>query len=149
MAPTRDPAITSRMMAAVKAKNTKPETTLRRALFARGLRYRIHDKRLPGRPDLVFSSARVVVFVDGDFWHGQGWKERGLSGFEEQFPSNREFWVRKIKRNVERDIEVNEMLKHQAWMVIRVLESAVKADLERVAAAIEAEVKRRASGQAT
>lgn len=131
------------MMAAVKAKDTKPEMALRRQLFSRGLRYRLHDKQLPGRPDLVFPLARVVVFVDGDFWHGQGWRERGLSGFEEQFPSNREFWVRKIRRNVERDIEVNKMLTDQGWKVLRVLESEVRADIERVGSRIEAEVRKR------
>src|SRR5438309_2126139 len=72
----RDPKVTSRIMAAVRGKNTEPEWLLRRALFRRGLRFRVHVKTLPGRPDIVFSSVRVVVFVDGDFWHGAGWRER-------------------------------------------------------------------------
>ena len=94
----RDPVVTSRMMAAVRGKNTQPELALRKLLFARGLRYRLHDRRLPGCPDVVFPGARLAVFVDGDFWHGQGWKERGLKSYEDQFPTNRNFWVAKIKR---------------------------------------------------
>lgn len=135
------------MMAAVRAKDTKPELSLRRALFARGLRYRLHYKRLPGRPDLVFPSARVAVFVDGDFWHGGGWQERGLSRFEDQFPSNRDFWVKKIGRNIARDVEVNKALSHAGWRVIRILESQIKSDLSRQASLVESAVgKRRDEG---
>lgn len=128
------------MMAAVRSKNTRPELALRKLLFARGLRYRVHDRRLVGRPDLVFSGAKLAVFVDGDFWHGGGWKARGLSSFEEQFPSNREFWVAKIKRNVERDRVVNAALADQGWSVFRVLESQVKKDPVRIAVEIAARV---------
>lgn len=141
MAGRRDPAITSRMMARVRAKNTGPEIALRRELFRRGLRYRIHVGGLPGRPDICFPHARVAVFVDGDFWHGKGWEMRGLAGFEEQFPTNRRFWVDKISRNMARDREVNDELAVRGWDVFRVLESQLKTDLHAQADMIEGRVR--------
>src|SRR5689334_17897414 len=103
-APPRDPRITSKIMAAVKAQDTEPERILRSALHRLGLRFRLHGKKLPGRPDIVFQKARVAVFVDGDFWHGGGWKARGFNSFEAQFVSVRSsFWLEKIRGNVARD----------------------------------------------
>jgi DNA mismatch endonuclease (patch repair protein) len=120
-------------MSAVRAKDTRPELALRKYLHAHGLRYRLHDKRLIGRPDIVFARSKLVVFVDGDFWHGAGWKERGLSSFEEQFPSRRDFWSAKIARNVQRDQEVNTALAVEGWRVIRVFASEITTDLPAVA----------------
>lgn len=133
------------MMAAVKSKNTRPELRLRQNLFSRGLRYRLHYKRLPGRPDIVFVSARLVVFVDGDFWHGLGWERRGLLTIADQFPTNTTFWVQKLQRNVERDLEVNEKLTELGWTVLRFYESEVLANVLGVCAVIEREVRLRAS----
>lgn len=149
MSGRRDPAVTSRMMAAVRGKDTRPEMTLRRHLFARGLRYRVHDRRLPGHPDLVFAGAKLAVFVDGDFWHGAGWRERGLSSMAEQFPTRREFWVEKIRRNVERDQEVNAALLARGWEVFRVFASVVERDVAGVGDEIAARVaaRREASGK--
>jgi DNA mismatch endonuclease, patch repair protein len=75
---------------------------------------------LPGRPDLVLSRFRLVVFVDGDFWHGNAWRLRGLARFEDQFPTNTEFWVTKIRGNMRRDQEVNAALRVAGWRVLRV-----------------------------
>lgn len=130
-------------MAAVRAKNTKPELALRSYLHAHGLRFRIHDAKLMGHPDLVFRSAKVAVFVDGDFWHGAGWRERGLKGYEEQFPSRREFWVAKIARNIERDRAVNRALESQGWKVIRVFASELSGQLPTVARGITRAVRER------
>jgi DNA mismatch endonuclease (patch repair protein) len=123
----RDPAVTSRMMAAVRNKDSKAELALRRQLYARGLRYRLHARDLPGRPDLVVRKYRLAVFVDGDFWHGNAWKVRGLARFEDQFPSNRDFWVAKIRRNMQRDQEVTATLVANGWTVVRLWESDVLA----------------------
>jgi len=133
----RDPSVTSRIMAAVHAKNTRPELALRSYLHAKGLRF---------RPDLVFVRARIAVFVDGDFWHGAGWKERGLKGYEEQFPSRREWWVAKIARNMERDSHVNHVLESQGWIVIRVFTSQLSTDLPAVADRIINRVRHRCLG---
>jgi len=134
MGAPRDPKVTSRIMAAVRDRDTEPERLLRCALFRLGLRFRLHAKRLPGRPDIVFSGKRVAVFVDGDFWHGGGWKERGFATFEEQFSSHKSaFWIRKIRGNVERDRRANIELRKMGWKVVRFWESAVRRSPERCA----------------
>lgn len=139
----RDPAVTSRIMAAVRSKDTGPEVALRRELHRRGLRYRLHVKQLPGRPDIAFVAAKLVVFVDGDFWHGAGWRERGFSSWQEQFAGHRDpaKWRTKIARNIERDHEVEDQLHALGWCVVRILESEIKGNLagaaDKVCAALQ------------
>lgn len=124
----RDPAVTSRIMSAVKGKDTQPELLLRRELHRRGLRYRLHVAGLPGRPDIVFTRAKLAVFVDGDFWHGHGWRERGFDSVEGQFAGHREpeKWIRKIQQNTARDVLVAQQLAAAGWAVFRVLETDVR-----------------------
>jgi DNA mismatch endonuclease Vsr len=81
----RDPAVTSRMMARVRSKDSKAELALRRALHARGFRYRLHGKEVLGRPDIVNRSRRLAIFVDGDMWHGNEHHRRGLASLAELF----------------------------------------------------------------
>ncbi|HEB72371.1 MAG TPA: very short patch repair endonuclease [Nitrospirae bacterium] len=123
----RNPKIVSKTMRAVKSADTKPEMKLRRGLFARGLRYRVHRKSLPGKPDIVFGPAMVAVFVDGDFWHGGQWKRRGFKslGAQLQKVNNKKYWIEKIKRNMARDTQNNEKLKKAGYKVIRVWESDI------------------------
>jgi DNA mismatch endonuclease (patch repair protein) len=121
------------MMAAVRGKDTKAELALRRALHRRGLRYRLHPSDIPGRPDIVIRSRRLAVFADGDMWHGNAWRLRGLSRLEEMFPTNTEFWTKKIRRNMERDREVTARLAEEGWTVVRVWESDILADLDAAA----------------
>jgi DNA mismatch endonuclease (patch repair protein) len=129
-------------MAAVRAKNTEPERMLRSALFRRGLRFRINVRKLPGCPDIVFSGAHVVVFVDGDFWHGAGWRERGFTSMEAQFVGQRrsEFWIKKIQANVERDRRVDKLLGESGWRVVRLWESDVRKSLDVCVAKVAAAV---------
>lgn len=115
-------------MAAVKGKDTKAELELRRALHRRGLRYRLHPSDVPGRPDIVIRSRRLAVFADGDMWHGNAWRLRGLSRLEDMFPNNTEFWTKKIRRNMERDREVTARLRGEGWTVVRIWESEILAD---------------------
>jgi DNA mismatch endonuclease (patch repair protein) len=138
----RDAATTSKIMAAVRDRDTRPELALRRAVHARGLRYRVHPRDVVGRPDLVNRGRRVAVFVDGDFWHGNPaeWRRRGFESMEQQFPeAKRERWTAKLERNVERDREVTAALEKAGWTVVRLWESEVRANPElaadRVAAA--------------
>ncbi len=107
-------------MARIKGQNTKPEVQLRKALFSLGLRYRLHDKRLPGRPDLVFVKFKAVVFVHGCFWHGHNCK---LFVVPE---TNREFWIHKISGNRQRDDRVCAELKQLGWRVLTVWECALR-----------------------
>ncbi|WP_313197173.1 very short patch repair endonuclease [Rhizobium sp.] len=110
----------SQMMAGIKGKNTKPELAIRKALFALGCRYRIHDKRLPGKPDLVFSSRKAVLFVEGCFWH-----QHHCHLFK--MPSSKQdFWRAKIEGNRLRDMRVREELQVQGWRHLTVWECALK-----------------------
>ena len=138
----RDPKITSRIMSAVRNRDTRPELVLRSALWRRGLRYRLRVKLL-GKPDIVFPSRKVAVFVDGDYWHGNAWRVRRLSSFEAQFDgmNNAEFWRSKITTNMERDSKVNEALSSSGWTVIRVFESQLVNDIEGVVGQIDAIVR--------
>ena len=124
-----------RAMANVRSKDTDIEIAVRRAVHARGLRFRKHVRGLPGTPDLVFAGARIVVFVDGDFWHG--W----------QFPAWRHkltpFWAEKIDANRRRDRRNFARLRRQGWLVLRVWEHDVVANAEQVADRIEAAVRTR------
>ena len=107
----------SRCMAAIKGKDTKPEMIVRKYLFSRGLRFRVQVKKLPGTPDIVLPKYKIVVFVNGCFWHGH----EGCKYF--RLPkSNVEFWREKIERNIERDKESMKALFDLGWKVIRVWE---------------------------
>lgn len=110
----------SLMMSGIRGKDTKPETLIRKALFARGWRYRLHDKRLPGKPDLVFPRLRAVIFVDGCYWHGHDCHLFKM-------PSSRvDFWAEKIGRNRQRDIDVRRKLDEFGWRHLTVWECALK-----------------------
>ncbi|GLC26348.1 very short patch repair endonuclease [Roseisolibacter agri] len=140
----QDPAFVSRRMAAVRSTNNAAEVALRKALHRLGLRYRLYDSALPGRPDIVFASARVAVFVDGDYWHGRVLVEQGSRAFRRSIgPTNRAYWLVKIRRNVARDAEHAAVLRAAGWRVIRLWEKDVKADVERYAHRIARIVRRR------
>ena len=133
MAQRRDPAVTSRTMSRVRSKDSRAELALRRQLHAQGLRYRLHASDVLGRPDIVIRKWKFAVFVDGDMWHGNEHHRRGLSSLAELFPTNTEFWVSKITKNIERDRTVTDKLTEDGWMVVRVWESHVLADPAGVA----------------
>lgn len=108
-----DRASRSRNMAAIGPTDTKPEIAVRRYLHAAGLRYVLNDKRLAGRPDLVFPHHRLVVFVHGCFWH----RHKGCR-FTTHPATNVLFWTRKFEANVKRDAAKSALLKGQGWRVI-------------------------------
>lgn len=107
-------------MARIKGRNTKPEVVLRKALFSLGLRYQLHQKRLPGTPDLVFPKYRAVVFIHGCFWHGHGCKLFVVPA------TNRDFWVQKLGRNRSRDQDTFGALRGLGWRVMTVWECALR-----------------------
>lgn len=121
MADTYSKETRSRVMARVRARDTSPEVVLRKTLFAAGIRgWRCHKRDLPGCPDLAFSRARLVVFVDGGFWHGHPKKWwPGRSGA---------YWDAKITRNIARDRQVDEELAALGWCVIRLWDFDVLRD---------------------
>ena len=118
----------SEIMSAIRGKHTAPEVIVRRAAHRLGLRFRLHVSRLPGRPDLVFSRWRTVVFVNGCFWHRhKGCKRTTIP------KSNRTFWMRKFRENASRDKAHYKRLRADSWRVvvlwqcqIRTIESAIR-----------------------
>lgn len=105
----------SEVMATVKSKHSKIEKKVANLLKARGIRYRLHSKTLPGKPDFYFTKLKTVLFVDSCFWHGC--RYHGT-----QPKSNSEFWTKKISRNKERDREVDKQYREMGWRVIRIWE---------------------------
>lgn len=120
MADIVSPEKRSAMMAGIRGKDTRPEIIIRKALFARGLRYLVHDKRLPGKPDLVFPKRKAVIFVEGCFWHGHDCHLFKM-------PSTRQdFWKTKISVNRQRDARVRADLQELGWRYLTVWECALK-----------------------
>lgn len=115
-------------MRSIKSANTEPEQILRKALRAKGLRFRTCLSRPEGKPDIVFPRDRVSIFVDGDFWHGNQWRKRGLRDLEDQFrqTKGKDYWLKKIQRNMRRDCAVTAKLLAEGWTVIRFWESEIK-----------------------
>ena len=110
-----------RCMASIKSRNTKPEVLVRKFLFARGLRFRINVKRLPGTPDIVLKKYRTCIFVNGCFWHGhEGCKYYVMP------KTNTEFWKAKIERNRARDLDRRIKLRDMGWHVIQIWECQLK-----------------------
>jgi len=120
MADVVSPETRSRMMSGIRAENTVPEMRVRRGLHARGFRFRLHCRELPGKPDIVFPKYRAVIFVHGCFWHAH---ECALF----KWPKTREdFWKGKIGKNRIRDLAVMDELARQGWRVLIVWECALK-----------------------
>lgn len=85
-----------------------------KALWARDLRYRKNDPKVFGKPDFTFKRLKIAVFCDSEFWHGKDWKQT-----RKRFKSNRDYWLAKIERNIQRDMEVNKRLRNEGWTVLR------------------------------
>ena len=110
----------SRMMSGIRGKDTKPEMVIRKALFRQGFRYRLHDARLPGKPDIVFPKYRAIILVNGCFWH------RHDCHLFKWPKTRREFWKNKITGNVERDRKNLAKYREQRWRVLVIWECALK-----------------------
>jgi DNA mismatch endonuclease (patch repair protein) len=120
MPDTFDQATRSRIMSRVRSTNTTPELRLRKALFARGLRYRIHASNLPGKPDIVFPGRKAIIFVHGCQWHWHGCSRSRMPS------TNVEYWESKISRNQERDRAHRSKLTTNGWRVLIVWECSLK-----------------------
>lgn len=135
MSDVLSPAQRSFCMSRNRGSDTKPEVSLRRALWKLGLRFRIRSD-LPGRPDIIFRISRTVVFVDGCFWHG-------CPDHFQKPRTNAEFWSGKIARTAERDREADSKLKSAGWEVIRIWEHDIKKDVEACARLVQRTVCKR------
>lgn len=123
-------------MKQVKNKDSKIEVLLRKELWKRGLRYQKNSTSVIGKPDIVFKGKKVAIFCDSEFWHGYNWEER-----KNDIKSNQNFWIPKIERNIQRDIEVNERLNKLGWTVLRFWGNAIKKNLSECADEIEKAIK--------
>lgn len=125
-------------MQRVKCKNTEIELRLRKELWSRGVRYRKNVSKITGKPDIAFIGKKVAVFCDSEFWHGYDWKRQRAA-----IKSNRDFWIPKIERNIERDKKVNEALKAEGWTVLRFWGNEIKNNVEQCADLVIAALKER------
>jgi DNA mismatch endonuclease (patch repair protein) len=108
-------------MSRIRSRGTKPEQLLKKALWQAGVRYKTPKKPLFGKPDISLKKYKLVIFVDGAFWHGHDWENR-----KNAIKSNPEFWIAKIERNMQRDQEVNAYYQSQGWTVLRFWDFEVK-----------------------
>lgn len=122
-------------MSAVKSKDTSIELILRKALWKRGIRYRKNYNVLPGKPDIAITKYKIAVFCDSEFWHGFDWEHRKLD-----FKSNRKYWIEKIEKNMERDLQVDKNLRSMGWKVIRFWGRDIQKNLEYCCSVIEDEI---------
>lgn len=121
-------------MQKIKSKDTKIEIMLRKALWNRGYRYRKNYTKLPGKPDIVLTQYKIVIFCDGEFFHGKDWavlKPRLEKG------NNGEFWISKISRNMKRDNEINKRLLFEGWTVIRFWGDEIKKHTDECVKVVE------------
>ena len=110
----------SARMKKISSKDTGCEMVLRKMLWQTGARYRLHAKDLPGKPDIIFKGLKLVIFIDGDFWHGFNWEKR-----KPGIKANREYWIKKIEGNIARDVIINGKLKTLGFTVLRFWEHDV------------------------
>lgn len=112
-------------MSRIRSKNTRVEILLRKALWAKNIRFRIHPDKIMGSPDIFIAKYKLVIFIDGDFWHGYNW-----AAARERLKSNKEFWVAKIERNMQRDNQVNLYFDEKGFTVMRFWEHQIKTRLD-------------------
>lgn len=127
-----------------RSRDTRAEVLLRRELWKRGLRFRLHYTHLPGKPDIIFPRAKLVVFCDGDFWHGRNWKQRRSRLAR---GANAEYWIPKIQANIRRDRKVSQQLIAAGWKVLRFWETEVLLKPGAAAAAVEREIRNALEGE--
>lgn len=125
-------------MKAIRYKDTKIEMVLRKELWSRGIRYRKNCKDVSGKPDIVFKGKKVAVFCDSEFWHGYDWGNQ-----KDRIGTRRDYWFPKIERNMERDREVNNLLRSNGWTVIRFWGKQISKDTKGCADEIQKTLEKR------
>lgn len=122
----------SDLMRKIKSTKTKPEIALRRALRKEQIKFRCYNKKLPGKPDFELLKKKIVIFIDGEFWHGYNWKVK-----KKRIKAHREYWIPKIERTIKRDNKNNLQLRKLGWSVLRFWEQEIKKDLQKCIKRIE------------
>jgi len=111
----------SALMKKIRSTETTPEIVFRKILWAEGFRYRKNNNKLPGTPDICMPKHELVIFIDGEFWHGYNWKKK-----KRRIKTNRKYWIPKIEKNMERDKKNAKLLKKEGWKVVRFWEHEIK-----------------------
>lgn len=125
----------SKTMSRIRGKDTSIEILLRKELYRRGIRYRKNYKKLPGRPDIAITKYKIAIFCDGEYFHGgPDWEERKKKIAK---GANADYWIAKIERNIERDIEKEQQLKYLGWTVIRFWGKDIKKNVSACADAVQ------------
>jgi len=128
------------VMQAIRGKDTTIEMMLRKKLWEKGYRYRKNYNKIVGKPDIVFPKYKIAIFCDSTFWHGYNWEEK-----KKRIGTNREYWIRKIEGNIERDKRINQELIAGGWIVLRFWETDIKKNLDECVAKIEEAIQQRKS----
>jgi len=128
------PAQRKRNMQKIKSRDTSIELLLRKELWKRGYRYRKNYKKLPGKPDIVLTKYKIVIFCDGEFFHGKNWEVLKPKLAKS---SNGEYWVKKISYNIERDVAIDKMLLSMGWIVVRFWGNDIKKSIDDCIRVIE------------
>ncbi|MDO8538437.1 MAG: very short patch repair endonuclease [archaeon] len=136
----RNPKITSKIMSQIRSKHTKIELLLAKEFRKSKIKFRRYQS-LPGKPDFIIYRKKIAIFCDGDFWHGNNWKIRGMKNQNEEFSKLSDFWIKKIKRNILRDKQINKLLKKMGWIVLRFWESKIKKSPKKIIKKIEKTIK--------
>ena len=127
-------------MQRIHSKDTQIELLLRRALWKEGIRYRKNYKALPGKPDIAITKYRIAIFCDGEFFHGKDWETLQL---KLQKSNNSMYWLKKIERNIQRDLEVEKQIKAEDWIVLRFWGKDIKNNLDDCIAVIKETIQER------
>ena len=115
----------SKMMSKIHSKNTKPELIFRKALWKKGIRYRVNNKQIPGKPEVSIKKYKLAIFIDGEYWHVYNWDER-----KPKLKTNPRFWIPKIERTMQRAKEVNQQLQNMEYTIFRFWVHEIKDNLK-------------------
>lgn len=124
----------------IRSKDTSIELILRKALWKKGIRYRKHFEGLPGKPDIAITKYRIAIFCDGEFFHGKDWDKLQL---KLKNSNNSEYWTKKIRRNIERDQEVEKAIRFEDWIVLRFWGNDIKHDVDACVTAVQEAIQER------
>ncbi len=131
----------SELMSKIKGKNTKPEITIRKAMWNEGIRYRINNAKIIGKPDITIKKYKLAIFIDGEYWHGYNWKLK-----KTKIKTNRDYWIKKIEGNMQRDKYNDSILKENGWTVLHFWEQETKIALDKCLAKIKLVIKKHQEG---
>ena len=127
----------SKLMRRIKSSGTKPEIIFKKRLWGKGFRFSRKASKLPGRPDIVLTKYKTIIFVDGELWHGYNWGAK-----KKKIKANRSYWIPKIEKNILRDKKNNRLLKRAGWRVFRFWQHEIEKDFLKCFTKIQKAIKK-------